>query len=162
MQAQNSCSKPGAQAGGLRFQMCIVVIKDDGVSVRWEDKSKSLQSSVWLNSEVRAPVSRPSTLACFLQRVYLPLFLRTYRLSWLQLTCTFCGSSSQPPAMQSRCMPACAALCALQLPLGAARVRAPLWPLRGHPERVCAGQPCRAGAQVPWPGRGAHLRVRMQ
>ena len=44
------------------LQMCIVVIKDDGVSVRWEDKSKSLQSSVWLNSEVCTYVARLPSL----------------------------------------------------------------------------------------------------
>ena len=44
-------------------QMAFVVIKDDGVSVRWEDKSKSLQSSVWLSSEVTPPCSHAPSIS---------------------------------------------------------------------------------------------------
>ena len=45
--------------------MAFVVIKDDGVSVRWEDKSKSLQSSVWLSSEVTLCTQHPGHSALF-------------------------------------------------------------------------------------------------
>ena len=34
-------------------QASVVTITKDGVAIRWEDESKSLQSSVFLNSEVR-------------------------------------------------------------------------------------------------------------
>ena len=32
-------------------QLCMVSVNRDGLSLRWEDNSKSLQSSVWLHSE---------------------------------------------------------------------------------------------------------------
>ena len=59
------------------WQMAFVVIKDDGVSVRWEDKSKSLQSSVWLSSEVTASHGdAPNILACLAFCSVLPVSLQ--------------------------------------------------------------------------------------
>lgn len=34
------------------MQLCIVILVTDGLSVRWEDESKSLQASVFLRKEV--------------------------------------------------------------------------------------------------------------
>lgn len=39
-------------SGGCCLQASVVTITKDGVAMRWEDESKSLQSSVFLNSEV--------------------------------------------------------------------------------------------------------------
>lgn len=38
----------------LSMQLCLLSINRDGLSLRWEDTSKGMQSSVWLHSEVRA------------------------------------------------------------------------------------------------------------
>ncbi|EIE20452.1 hypothetical protein COCSUDRAFT_67371 [Coccomyxa subellipsoidea C-169] len=35
-----------------KAQLCTMSINSDGIAIRWEDASKSLQSSVWLSSEL--------------------------------------------------------------------------------------------------------------
>ena len=41
-------------------QLCMLSVNRDGLSLRWEDSSKSLQSSVWLHSEASKAKSVPS------------------------------------------------------------------------------------------------------
>lgn len=45
----------------MSMQLCMLSINRDGLSLRWEDSSKGLQSSVWLHSEVG---KEPSHDAC--------------------------------------------------------------------------------------------------
>lgn len=38
----------------VALQVCCLQLSKEGLTLRWEDVSKSLQSSVFLNNEVRA------------------------------------------------------------------------------------------------------------
>ena len=35
------------------LQLCMLSVNRDGLSLKWEDSSKGMQSSIWLHSEVR-------------------------------------------------------------------------------------------------------------
>ena len=39
------------------MQLCMLSVNRDGLSLRWEDSSKGMQSSMWLHSEVRHGLS---------------------------------------------------------------------------------------------------------
>ena len=44
----------------MDVQLCMLSVNRDGLSLRWEDSSKSLQSSVWLHSEVSSVLHNES------------------------------------------------------------------------------------------------------
>lgn len=51
--------KPGSK------QVCSVIVNDDGLSIRWEDDSKTLQSSIYLKSELFAAYDAPQEQQVF-------------------------------------------------------------------------------------------------